>query len=239
MIPWRIERFDTLHSTSDLCVARARAGEAAGLVVAARQQIGGRGRAGRSWVSPPGNLYVSVMLRPATAAAQSGLWSLLAGLALAEAVQGFLPAGIRATLKWPNDVMIGAGKLGGVLIDAAIEQNRVSWLVIGLGANLAAAPDVPGRAVTSLAAHGAAARPDVVIMVLLARIDHWASTIEAGEGASLRAAWLARAHPPGSPISVDGGRITGAFAGLTADGALILIRGEATEIIRAGEVAMA
>jgi BirA family biotin operon repressor/biotin-[acetyl-CoA-carboxylase] ligase len=240
---WRIERFDTLNSTSDLCVARAKEGESADLVVSAAQQTGGRGRGGHSWLSPPGNLYVSVLLRPDASAASSGLWSLLAGLVLAETLQHFLPPASRIGLKWPNDVLIADAKLGGVLIDAAIEQGRFSWLVIGFGANLAHAPEVPGRKVTFLAAHDGAAAPDLVIRTLLTRLDHWRGDVEAanaasGNGAALRAAWLARAHPEGSPISVDDGRIAGRFAGIAPDGALLLARDAHIETIRAGEISI-
>ena len=232
---WRIERFGTLDSTSDFCVARAKEGVPAGLAVSAVQQTGGRGRSGRSWLSPPGNLYLSVLLRPNAAAASSGLWSLLAGLVLAEALQHFLPAA-RIMLKWPNDVLIEDRKLGGVLIDAAIEQGRFSWLVIGFGANLAHAPEVPGRKVTSLAAHGGAATMDSAIQALLTRLDHWRGDVEAGDGEALRAAWLACAHPKGSPISVNGGRTAGRFAGIAPDGALLLARDAHIETIRAGEI---
>ncbi len=243
MTGWRIERHDTLDSTSDACVARAKLGEAAGLVIMANRQTSGRGRSGRSWQSPPGNLYVSVLLRPDAAAATSGLWSLLAGLALAEALQPFLPPATRAVLKWPNDVLIGEAKLAGVLIDAAIEQARFSWLVIGFGANLASSPTfgpgVPGRQATSLAAHGGAADPALVIATLLPRLDHWRGDIETGDGARLRAAWLACAHPHGSPITADGGRIAGKFAGITAEGALLLARDARIETLRTGEIGLA
>jgi BirA family biotin operon repressor/biotin-[acetyl-CoA-carboxylase] ligase len=239
VISWRIEIFDTLDSTSDFCLARARSGEAAGLAVLAGAQTGGRGRAGRLWQSPPGNLFLSVLLRPEMAASKAGLFSLLAGLVLAEALQQFLPSHVAAELKWPNDVLIkgpecGYLKLGGVLIDAAIEAGRIDWMVIGFGANLAHAPEVPGRAVTSLAAHDGAAAPIQVTHGILARLDHWLNPLEPE---TLRAAWLARAHGHGAPISVDAGRISGAFAGLTPDGALLLARNGRIETIHSGEIA--
>lgn len=240
MTLWRIEAFDTLDSTSDLCLARAKAGEAAGLAVLARVQTGGRGRAGRAWQSPPGNLFLSVLLRPEAAPGAAGLFSLLAGLVLAEVLQPFLPPHVVAELKWPNDVLIRGPdrqylKLGGVLIDAAIEADRIGWMVIGFGTNLAHAPDVPGRAVTSLAEQGGAATPDEVMQAILARLDYWLNPLQPE---MLRAAWLDRAHAAGAPISVDAGRISGAFAGLAPDGSLLLARDGGIEIIHSGEVAM-
>ncbi|HET9146474.1 MAG TPA: biotin--[acetyl-CoA-carboxylase] ligase [Acetobacteraceae bacterium] len=235
MTHWRIETFETLDSTSDLCLARAAAGEAAGFAVLAGVQTGGRGRAGRSWQSPPGNLFLSVLLRPAARPEDAGLFSLMAGLVLAESLQRFLPPPVKTMLKWPNDVLIGSAKLGGVLIEAGIETDRIGWMVIGFGANLAHAPGVPGRAVTSLAAHGGAANPNQVMREILARLDRWLNPMEPE---TLRAAWLGRAHAPGTPVTVDGGRVSGSFAGLTAEGSLLLERAGGVETIRAGEIAL-
>jgi BirA family biotin operon repressor/biotin-[acetyl-CoA-carboxylase] ligase len=236
---WRVEAHDVIASTSDLCVARARAGEADRLAVIAAQQTGGRGRAGRQWVSPAGNLYASVLLRPATPAVQGGLWALLAGLALIEALDAFAaPEPGKLTLKWPNDVLRDDAKLAGILLDAAVGDATIDWLVMGFGANLAHVPDVPGRRTAALAAPEAAPSPEAVLERLLARIDRWQDTLAADGGAELRASWLARAHPIGSRIAVDGGRIRGEFAGIDADGSLLLRDAGGVRAIRTGEVAV-
>lgn len=236
---WRVERHALIDSTSDLCVARARAGEAERLAVIAARQSGGRGRAGRQWASPEGNLYASVLLRPEAPAMQGGLWALLAGLALIEALDPFVPPGGTAlALKWPNDVLRGDAKLAGILLDASIADGRLDWLVMGFGANLAYAPEVPGRRTASLAPPDAAPSPHEVLERLLTRIDHWRDSLEDDGGAALRTTWLARAHPIGSRVAVDAGRIRGDFAGIDADGSLLLRDGGALRTIRTGELAI-
>jgi BirA family biotin operon repressor/biotin-[acetyl-CoA-carboxylase] ligase len=125
-------------STNDLAGARARAGAAAGLVIATEQQSAGRGRLGRAWHSPAGeNLYVSLLLRPARPAAEIPPLTLLAGAAVAQALArlGFAPR-----LKWPNDVQLieggGVRKVAGILTEMSSEGGQVGHVVVGLGLNV-------------------------------------------------------------------------------------------------------
>jgi len=126
-------------STSDLAAERARAGAAAGLVIAADAQTGGRGRLGRSWHSPAGeNLYLSLLLRPARPAAEIPPLTLLAGAAVARALA---PLGVAPRLKWPNDVQLVDGddrrrKLAGVLTEMVSVGERVEHVVVGIGVNV-------------------------------------------------------------------------------------------------------
>jgi len=226
--PWRLEVYPELGSTSDDCTARARAGEPAGLAILAHRQTAGRGSRGRAWVAPSGNLNLSVLLRPATPAAQAGLFSLLAGLAVVEALGTYLPT--PPSLKWPNDVLLGGAKLAGILIDAAPAGAALDWLVIGIGVNLAAAPEIPGRATTCLAAHGAVLRPEQAAAAILARLAAW----EDAPPAAIRAAWLAHAHPLGTELSVN--NMSGRFAGLSQNGELLLDTGGMIKQINTGEV---
>ncbi len=236
--PWRIERFETIASTSDHCAERARNGEPDRLLVIAASQTAGRGRAGRVWSSPPGNFYASALLRPGRPAAQGGLFALMAGLSLLEAIEHASTAATGLTLKWPNDIMRGPAKLAGILLDATIEAGRIATLVIGFGVNLSFAPDLPGRRTTSLATHGAHLAPDDLANALCARLDHWQTHLTADDGATLRTAWLRRAHEVGTPLAIDAGRITGSFAGIDVDGSLLLRQGETVTIIRSGDVAL-
>jgi len=181
-------------------------------------------------VAPPGNLSLSVLLRPATPAAESGIFSLLAGVAVAAAIQAALPAGTAAMLKWPNDVLLDGAKCAGVLIDAAPTGTGLDWLVIGIGVNLAAAPAIPGRATTCLAAHGVILSPEQAAHAILARL---AARAEATPEA-IRAAWLAHAHPLGTELSVN--NMSGRFAGLSQNGELLLDTGEMIKQINTGEV---
>jgi BirA family biotin operon repressor/biotin-[acetyl-CoA-carboxylase] ligase len=145
---------EEVPSTSDLLLRLAAAGEPEGLALLARRQTAGRGRDGRGWTSPAGNLSLSLLLRPDAPARDAPHWALLAAVALAEALAPSLPNPAALRLKWPNDLLLHGAKLAGVLVEsAATRDGRIEWLVVGLGANLAVAPAVPGRATACLADH--------------------------------------------------------------------------------------
>nr|WP_282571752.1 biotin--[acetyl-CoA-carboxylase] ligase [Roseomonas acroporae] len=232
---------DSLPSTADLIAARAAGGEAEGLAVLARRQTAGRGRQGRSWVGIEGNLFLSVLLRPETMLREAPQWSLLAGVALVDAVLPLLPDPSRLRLKWPNDLLLGGAKLAGILVESSAgPEGRLAWLNLGFGVNLADAPPLPDRPVTSLAAAGIAPpAPEAFAPRLLAMLDRW-RRVPAAEGfAPVRAAWLRHGPPLGSAISVrqaDGIR-SGHFAGLDGDGRLLLEASGRLLALSAGEVA--
>jgi len=201
-------------------------------------QTAGRGSRGRSWVAPPGNLSLSVLLRPATPAAESGIFSLLAGVAVAAAIQAALPAGTAAMLKWPNDVLLDGAKCAGVLIDAAPTGTGLDWLVIGIGVNLRHAPEIPGRRTATLAQHGAVLDAATFRDAVLGQLAHWLAILQNAGPAAICNAWEARAHRHGTPITVlvAGFKTAGTFAGLAASGALLLAHGGVIERIDTGEV---
>jgi BirA family biotin operon repressor/biotin-[acetyl-CoA-carboxylase] ligase len=198
----------------------ARAGAEEGQWLRAERQTAGRGRQGRAWTSPTGNLSAStlVRLRPTDPAAAS--LALMAAVALHEAVGVYLGDAAVAFVKWPNDLLVAGSKLSGILLERADDA-----VVIGIGVNLAHHPDLPDRATTSLAAHGAFVAPAEFIETLAASVARWLSRWR-GEGLGpIRAAWLDAAHPVGAALSArlpDGGTTDGLFEGLDADGALIL-----------------
>jgi BirA family biotin operon repressor/biotin-[acetyl-CoA-carboxylase] ligase len=221
---WRLEQHDEVGSTQDLALAAARRGDPGKLAILAQFQTAGRGRKGREWVAPTGNLNFSALLRPEAETLAAGAWSLLAGVAVYETVACYHPtAGLM--LKWPNDVMLDGGKLGGVLIDSALRADgQVDWVVIGVGVNLAVAPAVPGRRTACLADYvdngGTPVGAEAFATRLLQEIDRWR-----GVGFdAVREAWLARAHPVGTILRVHRGAevIEGAFMGLMHDGRLRL-----------------
>ena len=164
--PFRILRVSVTGSTNADLLARARAGEPAGLVLVAEHQTAGRGRLDRRWEAPPGaNLLASILLRPAGPPHQ---W-FRATMALAvAAVDACRASGVGATIKWPNDVLVGADKLAGILA----ETDGAGAVVVGIGANVAwpAAGELAGA--TSLAAHGVTLTPAAFLDEVLARLDH-------------------------------------------------------------------
>ncbi len=138
-----VRLLDSVGSTSDEALRLAREGAPHGTVVTAREQTAGRGRVGRAWASPPGNLYLSVLLRLDLPVARIAELSFVAALAVAETVDAFVAG--RASLKWPNDVLIDGAKVAGILIEQA---DGVA--VIGIGVNVAHCPSGLAYPVTSL-----------------------------------------------------------------------------------------
>jgi len=223
LMNWRLERFETVASTSDLCKTRAEAGEAAGLAVLARYQTSGRGTRGREWQSLDGNLAISILLRPDAPQRTVPLLPFVIGLSIIEAVTEPVVAG-DLQLKWPNDLMLAGGKLGGVLIELG-GAAEAPWVVVGIGMNLRTAPEVPGRQVRALADYGVSMEPEAAAWRILGRLENWlAWALEEGGAGRVYRAWQVRAHPVGTRLAVQqgGGYVEGLFSGLDGRGALML-----------------
>ncbi|MDF0487389.1 biotin--[acetyl-CoA-carboxylase] ligase [Sphingomonas sp. H39-1-10] len=198
----------------------AGSGAPEGLWLRAERQTGGRGRQGRAWASPAGNLYASTLVRLRPTDPHAASLALVAAVALEEAVRAHLGGAATPTLKWPNDLLLDGAKVSGILLERAGDA-----VVIGIGANLAHHPRDLDRAATSLAAHGAAVDPATFQETLADAFARWLG-VWRGQGlAPVRARWLERAHPPGTPLTArlpDGSAIDGLFDGLDATGALVL-----------------
>ncbi len=223
-------------STNAEVAARLKSGAMAeGDWLVADRQDAGRGRQGRTWFDGAGNFMGSTVVHLRAGDPQPASLALLAGLALAEAVQPILPPPHRLTLKWPNDLMIGTAKLAGILL-----ERKGEGVIVGIGVNLAAAPQVPGRQTVALSAFGPAPDRDTFAQALArsfaTELERWRSF---GLEPLLRR-WCALAHAEGTPLIVGdahGGAISGLFAGLSADGALQLrLPDGTTRTIHAGEV---
>ena len=165
--------------------------------------------------------------------------ALVAGVALAEVMQSYAPAA-PFQLKWPNDVLVNGAKLAGILL-----EREGDAVVIGVGANLAHHPDLPDRPAICLAALGVAPPPPAQVMAdLSAQFGQWFTKWRTQGLPNIIAAWLARAHRIGTPLSVESGgesgnptRLNGTFTGLDPTGALILRLADGTNsVIHAGDV---
>src|SRR5688500_9625149 len=133
-INWTIEVFETLPTTQDLAMARAEEGAAEGAVIQAMIQNAGRGRHGNRWHSPLGNLYVSLLLRPLCKPDLAGQISFVAGLALSAAMNPYVSAAHKKTLKWPNDILIDGRKCAGILLESRLSgEGLVESLIVGMG----------------------------------------------------------------------------------------------------------
>lgn len=222
---YRLHAFDRVGSTNDVARRLAEAGGPEGAVVSARVQTAGRGRHGRTWVSPPGNLYATVLLRPERAVAETSALSLVAGLALADALALLGAAPGRLKLKWPNDVLIDGAKVAGLLLESGADGTATDWVVVGSGVNLVSAPQGTSYPATSLAAAGLSGlSPERVLGVYLERLDARYRAWRADGFGRLRGDWLGHALGIGEPIRLRlaEGEISGRFVDLTPGGALLL-----------------
>ncbi|MGF1464290.1 MAG: biotin--[acetyl-CoA-carboxylase] ligase [Maricaulaceae bacterium] len=235
----RVERYAEVCSTNDTAKARARAGARPPFWICAERQTAGRGRRGRVWTHQPGNLAASAVYPRAGQPEPLSGFALLAGLAIAEALDGYLePA--RIHLKWPNDVLVDGAKIAGVLIETE-GVGDAGWLVIGIGVNVSAHPSGLDRAVTDLtqALGEPAPSPDAVLDRLVDRFEARRRGWLGAGFPALKQAWAARAHPVGAPVKVSDADppLEGVFAGLDAAGALRLtLNSGETRTISAGDV---
>ncbi len=230
---------ETGSTNSDLA-ARLREGQPVpeGDWLMADRQSAGRGRQGRRWFDGAGNFMGSTVVRLHDREPEPATLSLVAGLAVYEAVAPLLTDPISLRLKWPNDLMLGDAKLAGILL-----EREGPAIVVGIGVNLAQAPVLPDRRTVALSALGPAPDRDLFARALAARFDteleRWRSF---GLDPLIRR-WESVAHPRGTPLTVHPPGeepFSGAFAGLTSDGALsLLLAGGSTRVIHAGDVMLA
>ena len=215
---------------------RARSGAAReGDWLVAERQTAGRGRSGRAWISTPGNLYSTGLVRLRASDPAAPTLALMAGVAAQSAMSWADDEGSGITLKWPNDLLVGGEKIGGILL-----EREGDFVAIGIGLNLAHAPALAERAATSLAAMGRVLNADEAMAMLTVAVARWLDIWRRQGIEPIRAAWLARAHPVGAPLSAalpDGTRIDGNFDGLTEDCALRLrLADGSSRVIHAGDV---
>ena len=197
----------------------------------ALDQQAGRGRQGRSWVSAPGNFYGSTLVRVRTGDPAPQTLSLAAGLALIEAVEVAVPDQ-PLLLKWPNDLLLSGRKLAGILLERSGDR-----IAAGFGVNLAAAPQLTDREGASL---NSKVVPQAFAPLLAASFSRLLQLWRESPSAMLAQAWLARAHPVGSSLTVHSGSgetVSGTFDGIDPVGALRLRRDDGgLDTIRAGDV---
>jgi BirA family biotin operon repressor/biotin-[acetyl-CoA-carboxylase] ligase len=243
---YRLALYETIGSTNAEALRLAQGGEPSGLWVQAGSQNGGKGRTGRNWQSPPGNLYASLLLRPKVPIARALQLSLLAGIAAHDAVMGLAAGEGKAPdlrLKWPNDILLGDAKMGGILLEIATQPGEQHpAIVIGTGINLTAAPLALDRPVTSLLANGVNVTPARAMSALACATAEWLSIWDGGRAFErVRGAWMERAQPVGGAISVHIGEdhLSGRFLGIDELGALrmSLASGEERRI-SAGDVSL-
>lgn len=220
-------------STNDDLARLAREGAAEGVWLRAERQRSGRGRQGREWHSPPGNLYASTLVRLRPGDPPAPTLALVAAVALHEVACAFA---VRAPIeiKWPNDLMVAGAKLSGILL-----ERQEDSVIVGFGVNLADHPD-ESRPTISFGQLGGAPDPAAFLGALAESFARWLERWR-GEGVEpIRTRWLAAAHPAGTALSThtaSGARVEGVFDGLDESGALRLrLADGSSQVIHAGDV---
>ncbi len=229
---YRLESFDTIGSTNAVALERGRAGDGGRLWLVSKRQEAGRGRRGRAWETPEGNLAATLLLTGLTDLKAAASLGFVAGLALGEALDAVAPhSGLagriaiapdgadldgrdRFELKWPNDVLAGGAKLAGILLESESLRDGSFTVAVGIGVNVVAHPGGLPYPATSLAALGSAAGAETLFLALS---DAWvdaAALWSEGRGlAAIRERWLKRAAGLGSEVAVrlDGAVVRGIF----------------------------
>lgn len=229
-----------IDSTNEEASRRAASGEKGPLWIAASRQTAGRGRRGRAWQSPAGNLAATLLLRPDKPASECAQLSFVAALAASDMLAAFAPQ-VDLALKWPNDVLAGERKIAGILLESESGGGgKPAWLAAGIGVNLKDFPSDTEFPATSLTALGVSPPdPKDALLHLAAAFAKWYEVWRAQGFMPVREAWLSRAAGLGTRIRarLANEEIKGVFQGIDESGALLLgLPGGATRAIAAGEV---
>lgn len=238
---YSLRAYERLGSTNDEARNLAESGAEDGTLVWARQQIRGRGRQGRGWQSLPGNLFCSWVLRPPCAPEVAAQLGFVAALAVGDTAAALVPTDRTIRNKWPNDVLIDGKKMSGILLESRVTgEGRLDWVVLGIGLNVANAPDLEEYATISLRAAGAPELSlELVLQTLAEYIAAWRARWTKEGFAPLRATWLERAAALGEEVELRLPResLRGTFRDLDEQGALVLeLPDRSLRSVSAGEV---
>jgi BirA family biotin operon repressor/biotin-[acetyl-CoA-carboxylase] ligase len=235
---WRIVRFASLGSTNDEARARALAGDPGRVWIVAEEQTAGRGRHGRAWRSPRGNLYASALMIDPCEAEIAPQIGFVAGVALVAAARDLGAADV--AIKWPNDLLWNGAKVSGLLVEGLATPGRGFACMVGVGVNCVSSPQGLAYPVADLSeALGRPVAPESVLERLAARFDEMVGLWARGAGfADIRARWLAAAAGLGRPVRAASARETreGLFEGLDPSGRLLLRTARGLEMVEAADL---
>jgi BirA family biotin operon repressor/biotin-[acetyl-CoA-carboxylase] ligase len=237
---YRLSAHGTLASTNAEALTLARGGERGPLWIVAREQTAGRGRRGNSWISPPGNLYATLLLTDPAPPECAPQLSFVAVLALHDAIAACAPAVRKAlALKWPNDLLCSGAKLAGILIEGERAADALA-VAIGIGVNCESHPAQTPYPVTDLRGEGAAIAVEALFEALTASMTQRLAQWRRGAGfTDIRADWIARAAGIGGDMRarLPDREVIGRGEGLDEQGRLLLRRPDGSlQAIAAGEV---
>jgi BirA family biotin operon repressor/biotin-[acetyl-CoA-carboxylase] ligase len=222
---WQIKKLELTASTNDDAKQEAERGAPEGLVIHATQQTAGRGRHGRVWESPAGNLYTSIVLRPEGTLSSIGFFSFVVALAISDTIRDYLPPET-VSLKWPNDVLVNGKKISGILLESGD-----GYLVIGIGINVAHYPAQTLYPTTSLVAESPNTVRDVdsVLQNLLKHLAVWYTEFQHNGFLPIRDAWQKRAGTGRVQVKTSGQNVDGDFVGIDLNGCLRIRLADGTD----------
>lgn len=241
--------FESVGSTNDTAMEiGAQREEPEGIVVIADSQKSGKGRLGRSWLSPPGgNLYFTILLRPSFPPHEAPLLTLMAAVAVVSAIREH--TGLKAEIKWPNDIFVKGKKTGGILMEMRADAKRINLLALGIGVNVNLFPEMLPEGVKELTTTlKQEARRSIdrvkLFEIMLGRLEYWYKIRLSGDKKVLFNEWLSLDSTIGKEVKVartglsaEDKIISGIAEGINDDGQL-LIRLSSGEIekVSAGDV---
>lgn len=234
---------DSVPSTQDIARAEGEAGAGEGVTVLAEEQTAGRGRLQRTWISPKSaNLHITMLLRPNLKALRR--LSMLTALAAAQGIEE--GCGLRAGIKWPNDIVAGGRKMGGILIENELDGNDVRYALVGVGINInfdaGAYPEIADTATSCATELGHAVEREAVLAAFLNAFEKLYDA--AHRGGDVREAWRARLVTLGQQVRVSfpglpGNAEEGIAEDVDEEGSLVLRRADGTAaVIPTGEVTL-
>lgn len=239
---YRLVTLDVVDSTNAEAKRLAAEGEEKapdGTLVWAKEQTDGRGRRGRKWHSPPGNLYCSLIMRPDVALAKAAELSFVAGLAVFDALGSVGEPGHQVHLKWPNDVLLNDHKVAGLLLETETGGGEIpDWVILGLGVNVGVFPGDTDFPATSFRAEQWSATEVDFLESFCRHFMVWSGKWLEDGFSPIRRNWLQRCHGLGEEIEVrlDKETLKGVFTDLDEDGALVLKTADGERRITAGDV---
>ncbi len=238
---WPVRRFDLIDSTNEEARRLAQAGDLGPAWLTAAQQSAGRGRQGREWASPTGNLYATALFAFPGPMMLAPLACFSAGLALIDAAEALGLETHALRLKWPNDVEALGAKLAGILIETGSGPGKALWMAAGFGVNVEIAPERPDRPTARLRdlPGGSNLTPATLLRQLDIAFRARLARLVADGFAQTRLDWLARAGHVGAMVRVKpaSGEMEGRMVDMDEDGALVLeLAGGAHHRVRAGEI---
>lgn len=236
--------FDELDSTNAALIRMVEQGTDVddNLLLWAKSQTAGRGRQGRTWVSPPGNVYASYLLAAPENKAAAPELGFVAAIAVFDSIidlprHNTEPPPLQC--KWPNDILLDGGKVCGILPEMVTGPAGKTWIVLGIGINLENMPiESTNYPATALVLHHIDTRPEHALTVLSRALAFWLEKWRNEGFAVIHEAWLERGPKIGTPVSVGlaSGTVDGTFAGLDTNGALLLDTTTGQRRILAGDV---